>query len=152
MNDMLPKVPVEVGIWVQAPPGTFPKGHYRHPPFGEAYRPFFEKMSRPFAEFGMGSPEEWEDDFRRDRNPEREMGLWKQLAEFYEHFLQSGEWSLERKGELFRLLVTCMSAGAKYALHRSNFRHLSRRQATNIVKHVTKGTNGRVWPIVIGDA
>jgi hypothetical protein len=151
MNDMLPKVPVGDGVWVEAPPGTFRKGDYRHPPFGEAYRPFFEKMSQLFAEFGMGSPEGWEDDFRRDRNPEREMSLWKQLAEFYEHFLRGGEWALERKRELFRLLLTCMSGGGKYALRKSRFHHLSRRQARDIVNHVTKATGGQVWPIVIGD-
>jgi hypothetical protein len=34
------------------------KGGYRHPPFGEEYRPFFERMSSLFGEVCPASPED----------------------------------------------------------------------------------------------
>ena len=60
MNDMLPHDSGEDGVWVEVALDSLEKGHYRHAPFGEAYRPFFERMSAMFADMGMGSPEHWE--------------------------------------------------------------------------------------------
>jgi hypothetical protein len=125
------------------------KSDYQHPPFGEVYRPWFERMSRTFAEVCPGSPEDWEDDFRRDRNPEREMALWDELARGYLHFTQGQDWDLGRKKELFQLLLSCLTEGAKYALRRVDLRHLSRARARDIVNHVTQATGGRVQPLVV---
>jgi hypothetical protein len=47
-------------------------------------------MSRTFADIGMGPPEEWELDFRRDCNPEREMAIWSEIAKHYAHFVEGG--------------------------------------------------------------
>jgi hypothetical protein len=140
------------GIWVNVPLNQIQKSPHRHPPFSDAYRPFFEKMSRLFAEFDLGSADAWEDDFRRDTHPEREMALWKQLASCYEHFLQDGQWTFESRKELFCLLMSCMSFGPKHALRELNIRHISRPKARTVVEYVTKVTNGRVQPIVIGNS
>jgi hypothetical protein len=121
---------------------------YRHPSFGEAYRPFFERMSRLFAEECPGSPEEWEDDFRRDLHPDREIMFWTMLADFFEHFTQGKGWELGRRKELFGVLLACLGSGPKDALGRS-YSHLARPFVKRVVHHVSEVLGGRICPIIV---
>jgi hypothetical protein len=130
------------------PLASLKPSEYRHPPFGETYRPFFERLSRVLAEVFPDTPEMWEDGFRRDLNPEREMELWTHVANCYEHFTQGQDSGLDRKKELFGLILRSMVWGPKEALKES-LRHLSRVQAKDIVNYVSQATNGRVWPLIV---
>jgi hypothetical protein len=136
------------GEVVLVPTDRIVKGGYRHPPFGEEYRPFFERMSSLFGEVCPGSPEDWEDDFRRDRNPEREMDVWNKIAGFYEHFTRTGTWTLGQKEELLGLLLACVNAGPTFALNGRSLCHLARPLAKKVVEHVVRATNGRTWPLL----
>jgi len=140
---------VNEGVWVSLPVASLKKADYRHPPFGPEYRPFFKRCCRVLGEVFPGTPDDWEDDFRRDAHPEREMGLWKDFCDIYEHFTRQGQgWDLDRKRELFGVLLTCLSEGPKAAL-REPLQHLARRQVKDIVSYATQATNGKVRPIVV---
>jgi hypothetical protein len=122
------------------------KSGCQHPPFDAAYRPFFEKMSRTFAEVFPGSPAQWEDDFRRDSNPEREMAFWATMACLYEHFTSAEEMDLDQKREIFSVLVVAKTYGAKDALRFIKPRRLTRRQVRDVVSDLT---NGLLHPLAL---
>ncbi len=134
---------------VMVPISEIQKGPYRHSSFGEVYRPFFERMSRLFADVSPGTPEEWEDDFRRDSNPEQEMALWQDVARCFEHFTEEGNWDLDRKKELFEVLMAYVCGGPRVVLRELNFRHLRRAQAKEIVAFL-RASGVKVRPIVVG--
>ena len=54
-----------------------------HPPFDEDVRPYIGQIQIAFAEHRRLSVEEWEDGFRRDRNPDQEIALWIHAAMIY---------------------------------------------------------------------
>src|SRR5262249_47987353 len=139
------------GVLLKVPMSAIRKSDYRHLPFGPAYRPFFERMSRTFGcvmPDKDNSPEGWEDDFRRDTHPEREMACWRDMADLFEHFTQGEGWGLDRKKELFVLLMDCLSYGPKLTLRKRGHCHLSRAETKRIVRRATALTGGQPRPPV----
>ena len=63
-----------------------------------------------FAEHRPLSFEEWEDGFRRDANPVQEIAFWLHAADIYAKFT-SGETDADRRNDVYRCIVTCMTTG-----------------------------------------
>src|SRR5438105_517510 len=61
-------------VWVL--PDQVKQGEVKHPPFGEDIRAFIRQIQAAFVEHRQLSLEVWEDGFRRDAHPEREIALW----------------------------------------------------------------------------
>jgi len=53
--------------------------------------------------------EEWEDGFRRDANAEEEIAIWSYAADVYRAFADN-EVSPERRRDIYRVIVTCLTA------------------------------------------
>jgi hypothetical protein len=77
------------------------------------------------------------------------MDAWNKMAEVYEHFTGTGNWTLGQKQELFGLLLACMTVGPTFALNGRGLCHLARPLANKIVEHVVLATNGRIWRLVV---
>ena len=88
-------------------------GDYQHPPFQEGVRDYFRALKRDLDEIYPKTLEEWEDGFRRDRNPASEIALWLRLAETYQIFAKRTPRTAEEKEDLFRLLLTGISVDRK---------------------------------------
>jgi hypothetical protein len=123
---------------------------YRHPPFGEAYRPFFERLSKVFAEVYPQTPDQWEDGFRRDTHPDWEMGIWKDMADIFEHFVEAKGLDLDRKKELHKLVLLCVSSGER-AARKEQFCVLARPLINEVIAYTTQKTGGRVRPMILGE-
>jgi hypothetical protein len=61
-------------------------GTIKHDPFGERISADIEVIRVAFAEHDPLSMDEWENGFRRDATPEREIALWLRAAEIYRMF------------------------------------------------------------------
>src|SRR5262245_24141509 len=107
---------------------------YRHPPFGPAYRPFFEGLSRALGEVYPCPPEEWEDGFRHDLHPESEMAIWRDIARLYADFTRGKKMTLARKHDIFMVLLGCASAGPELGLRHVNLTALSRPEARRLAE------------------
>src|SRR5262245_15758994 len=59
---------------------------YRQPPFSEGIRKRLEEIRNTFMEVRPLSLEEWEDGFRRDTKPAKEIGLWMWMGAAYKYF------------------------------------------------------------------
>jgi hypothetical protein len=60
-------------VWIS--PEQFHPGEIRHPPFDEDVRAYIRQIQEALTEQRPISFEEWEDGFRRDNHPEREIAL-----------------------------------------------------------------------------
>lgn len=54
--------------------------------------------------------DEWEEGFRGDTTPQREIALWSHAADIYIAFALS-EQSAERRKDIYRCIVACLTTG-----------------------------------------
>ena len=84
---------------------------FRHPPFSDEARAFLSANIRDkLNEVFPMTLEQWEEGFRRDANPEREIALWFHVARVYEHCLKEFYLDAHQRKELFNVLASCMSS------------------------------------------
>jgi hypothetical protein len=95
-------------VW--ALPEQLHQGEVKHPEFDESVRDYIRQIQAAFAEHRPLSFEEWEDGFRRDTTPEREIALWCHAADVYTAFA-ANEPAPERRRDVYRCIVTCMTTG-----------------------------------------
>jgi hypothetical protein len=92
-------------VWVR--PSDLHPGKIQHPPFEEEIRELIKQIQDAFAEHRSLSLEEWEDGFRRDANPEREIAIWIHAARVYRGYAMN-ESSTDRREEIYRIIVHCL--------------------------------------------
>jgi hypothetical protein len=121
---------IEGLVWVS--PDQLQPGEVRHPPFGEDILAYLRQIQAAFAEHRPLSLEEWEDGFRRDANPEREIALWSHAADVYTAFAAE-ETAPERRRDVYRVIVTCMTTTPDTVWHVLRLDVLTRPEAERIV-------------------
>ena len=97
-------------VWVLPDQLQVQQGEFQHPPFEEDVRAYIRQIKETFAEHRSLSFEEWEDGFRRDANPAREIAIWSHAADIYTAFTES-EPSAERRKDVYRCIVACLTTG-----------------------------------------
>ncbi len=98
------------GEVVWALPEQLHQSDVRHPEFDEGIRAEIRQIQAAFAEHRLLSFEQWEDGFRRDTNPGREIAIWSQAAAIYTA-IAGGEPDAARRKDVYRCIVTCMITG-----------------------------------------
>jgi len=106
-----------------------------HPPFDEEVRGYIRQIREAFAEQRPLSFEEWEDGFRRDLNALMEIAIWSYAADVYRSFADN-EVSPERRGEIYRVIVTCLTASPDTIWRVLQLSILSQPEAEQIIKRV----------------
>ena len=94
-------------VWID--PGKLKVSDYQHPPFTGERRDKIAQIQAAFPEVYDKSYEFWEDGFRRDTNPDREIGIWLHVADVYSAF--AANQPLGYRSELFRLVLACSNSG-----------------------------------------
>jgi hypothetical protein len=121
-------------VWVRTD-RLKPGREIRHPPFDEGDRTYIRRIQEAFAEHRSLSFEEWEDGFRRDANAEYEIAIWSYAADVYRAFADN-EVSPERRRDIYRVIVTCLTASPEFVWRVLKLEVLSRPEAEEIVKRV----------------
>jgi hypothetical protein len=117
-------------VW--ASPDKFKDGGIQHPPFGEGVLTYIRQIQEAFAEHRHLSLEEWEDGFRRDAKPEREIAMWSYAADVYTAFAGS-EPSPERRKDVYRCIVACLTATPDTVWHIFKPALMTRAEAEEVV-------------------
>jgi len=123
-------------VWID--PAALHAGPVRHGPFPEEIRDYIRDIHAAFAEHRELSFEEWEDGFRRDANPEREIAIFSHAADVYRRFT-ADEPSPERRHDVYRLLVACMTASPETVWHVVELAALTRPEAERIARRFYGG-------------
>jgi hypothetical protein len=93
-------------VWVL--PDQLQQGPIQHPPFDDDIRDYVRQIRTAFAEHRDLTLDEWEEGFRRDANPEREIAIWSHAADVYVQFT-ANERSHDRRRDVYRCIVACMT-------------------------------------------
>lgn len=118
-------------VWVL--PQDLQAGAVRHPPFDEDLRKYIRQIKADFAEHRPLTLDEWEQGFRRDANPEREIALWSHAADVYRAFASPAS-SLERREDVYRVIVACLTTSPDSVWRVLEPKVLTREEADSIVK------------------
>ena len=121
---------VEGLVWVMAK--DLKSREPQHPPFGQELLAYCRQIHDAFAEHRPLSLDEWEDGFRRDAHPEKEIALWLHAAEVYTAYAGS-EPSPVRRKDYYRVIVTCLTASPDSVWHALELQSLGREEAQEMI-------------------
>jgi hypothetical protein len=134
-------------VWVL--PTQLRQGELQHPPFEEGIRAYIRQIQAAFAEHRPLSFEEWEDGFRRDADPAREIAIWSHAAEVYQAFAGQ-EPSPARRKDMYRAIVACLTTSPETVWHVLRPEVLSRLEAEQVVNRFY-GKSAGPGPAAVGD-
>jgi hypothetical protein len=117
-------------VWV-LPEQLKPSG-VKHPEFDEDIREYLRRIQPTFAEHRPLTFEEWEEGFRCDATPAREIAIWLHAADVYAEFA-ANEPDAARRRDVYRTLVTCMTTGPDAVWHVLRPDVLTREEAEKVV-------------------
>ncbi len=118
-------------VWVD--PHTLDRQvEFRHPPFGEEVRAIIAGLSDTFQDVLPMSPEEWQDNFRRDCRPARDIGAWRVAQEVFLHFTEGRNLDQDQRRDIFNVVFTCLNNGPENLRYTANPRTVSRRRMREI--------------------
>jgi hypothetical protein len=109
---------------------------FRHPPFDEKVRDLLREFAEALADVYPTTVEQWEDGFRRDMNPEKEIGIWVNIVSCYRHFTEVKVSDPAKKNDIFQLILACVNNGPERALATVTLKSLSRKRAAQIVAEI----------------
>jgi hypothetical protein len=114
-------------------------GEYKHPLFDSELRDFIEReIQKPLAEVWPKTLAQWEDNFRRDAEPEQEIGLWCRIAERFAEFSKSEGLNPAQRQECFAIMLHCSTVPAEQVLEVVTLKALTREQAQRAIKAYLK--------------
>lgn len=124
---------IEGTVWLDA--RDLKQGDNKHPPFTEEIRDYFREIKSSIDEFHCLSIEEWEDGFRRDTNPNKEIALWLHLARLYRQLTADRDLSTDQRRDYFGLLITCLNSPPEHIFDVFSPSAISHEEARNVVAH-----------------
>jgi hypothetical protein len=124
---------------VYADAAQLKQGPFRHPPFENAERAAIQSLVTDLAEVYPRSYEQWEDGFRRDQTPAREIAGWIHLAAILMVMSERFAFRLPEKKECFSILVACFTGPRDTVRDRSDPKLLSDEQINQAVKYFYEG-------------
>src|SRR5688500_15185081 len=68
-------------VWVDGKAALGAKAPLRHPPFPEEARAHLRRLRAVFHDVYPNTLGQWEDGFRRDADPDREIAIWLRIAD-----------------------------------------------------------------------
>jgi hypothetical protein len=117
-------------VWVLAE--DLKMGELQHPPVDEETRNWIRHIHEAFVEHRPLSLDEWEDGFRRDANPEKEIAMWCHAADVYTAFAGT-ESSQKRRKDYYRIIVACLTCSADSIWNVLQLEDLSRQEAGKVI-------------------
>lgn len=124
-------VGVEGLVW--AAPEAIKNPSIRHASLPDSLRETIRRIQATFAEFDHNSFEKWDEDFRHDMHPEREVEVWADAADVYLAFAED-EKVAERRKDIYELVVQCLGSSQREILRWLRPVALKRAEAEAIVE------------------
>jgi hypothetical protein len=112
---------------------------YRHPPFTEEDREkYLKPLQETFKDVYPCTLEEWEANFRREQNIEREIATWLVMRGHFKRFTEGRDLAVDQRQDIFQVILACVNNGPDHVLATVSARTLSRKRVKEIVEVVCK--------------
>jgi hypothetical protein len=111
-------------------------------PFEPGVRDIIEReIQKPLAEVWPKTLAQWEDNFRRDTEPEQEIGVWCRIAERFAEFSKSERLNQAQRQECFAIMLHCSTVPAEQVLEVVTLKALTREQARCAIEAFLRAKN-----------
>lgn len=118
-------------VWMET--STLKPNDYQHPPFPDEIKQYLKKIKKALDEVYPSSLQEWEDDFRRDKHPEREIAIWCHIGEVYQQLTAGKKLKINKKKDYFKTLVACATYPRENVVNMLELKFISRREAEKAI-------------------
>lgn len=109
----------------------------QHPPFeGELKQRILNIQKELEAVYPL-TYTEWEEGFRKDRNPKSEIAIWEHIVSVYRKFSKNHP-DLAAKSEIYRVVVICSYSEPSVVLSQANVKAISSQLAQEIISEYFK--------------
>ncbi len=120
-------------VWINSAQVKGGREH-KHPPFEPRVRDLIEReIQKPLAEVWPKTLAQWEDNFRRDAEPEQEIGLWCRIAERFAEFSESEGLNQAQRQECFAIMLHCSTVPPEQILEVVTLKALTRERAQRAI-------------------
>jgi hypothetical protein len=114
-------------------------GKFKHTPFEPELRDFIEReIQKPLTDVWPKTLTQWEDNFRRDAEPEQEIGVWRRIAERFAEFSKSERLNQAQRQECFAIMLHCSTVSPEQILEVVPLKALTREQAQRAIETYLK--------------
>lgn len=115
----------------------FQQGKHRYDEFPPVVVTQIKEIQQLLSDVYPKSYQEWEDGFRRDEHPLREIELWLIVAQGYQHFSESLDVGAHAKQEIFKVLLmrTMQEFNAEQFIAAHTPKYLSQDQVQEILDY-----------------
>jgi hypothetical protein len=125
-------------VWVA--PDQLEPNEICHPPFDGDLLASVRRIHATFAAHCSLTFAQWEEGFRRDADPEREIARCVHAVNVYTTFTQD-ESDPTRREDVFRTVVACLTASADSVWHVLQTQSLTRREAQRVIDRFFRGAS-----------
>lgn len=108
----------------------------RHPAFEEEDRRIIRGIMATFHDVHPRSFQQWEDGFRYDMNPKKEIGLWLLMGHCFLHFTRGRSLNFEKRKNIFDVILATVNNGPDAVSSTVVAHTLSRKRLHEIVDYV----------------
>lgn len=121
-------------VWVNSAQVKSGREH-KHPPFEPGVRDIIEReIRKPLAEVWPKTLAQWEDGFRRDTEPEQEIGVWCRISDRFVEFSKSEGLDKAQMQECFNIMLHCSTIPTEQVLDVVTLNALTREQAQRAIE------------------
>jgi len=114
-------------------------GPVHHSSLSDEVRATIATLAADLADVSPRSAADWEEGFRRDRDPERELAGWLHLAAILKVMTAHFAYGPAEKKECFRVLVACFTGSRNTVRERSDPKLLPAAQVDQAIKYFFEG-------------
>ena len=115
------------------------QGDYQHPPFEGEERAAILSLATDLYDVYPRTYEEWEDGFRRDQNPAREIAGWIHISRILKVMGEKFSFSQEKRRECYKVLIACFTGERTSVRQRSDPKLLSELEFGQAVTYFYEG-------------
>lgn len=123
-------------VWIAASQAKL-EGEFLHPPFDDEWRELLSMIKERLDAVHPMTLKQWEEGFRKDENPEQEIGIWSRIATAYQVLGSTAP--AEQRREIFNLILACVNNPREHVLEVVKLEHLSRKEAQQLMDKYYSG-------------
>jgi hypothetical protein len=111
---------------------------FLHAEFNDETRQLIDQIKGYIDDVYYLSRDDWEEGFRKDKNPMKEIQGWLKVGRIYRNMTSTGEYTEGQKNDLLNIILGCGSGKNAEAIYSSiEFRSFNKEKVLDLISKIT---------------
>lgn len=116
--------------------------NFLHPEFSDEIRQLIRQIKSYIDDIYYLSQEEWEECFRKDRNPAKEIRGWLKVGRVYKDITSKEIYTEEQKSDLLQIILSCNSGKNAEAIYSNiEFKSFNKEKALDLINKIISNSS-----------